>query len=74
MGIPVQSMVKRTQKAKMNSAIAVIAMQLAKDNRDLNARKAMIGKKLLLSARANILKRYGNAARQDYMKRLSQTK
>lgn len=74
MGIPVQSMVKRTQKAKMNAAIAIIAMQLAKDKKDSNARKAMLGKKILLAARANILKRYGNTARQVYMKNLSKTK
>jgi hypothetical protein len=67
-------MVKRTQKAKMNSAIAIIAMQLAKNNKDINVRKAVLGKKILLTARATILKRYGNIARQAYMKNLSQTR
>ena len=72
--MPVQSMVKRTQEAKMNAAIAVIAMQLAKKNNDINAKKATIGKKLLLGARANILMRYGNMARQQYMQTLNNPK
>lgn len=69
--MPVQSMVKRSQEAKMNAAIAVIALQLARQNNDINAKKAAIGKKLLLSARANIMMRYGNMARQKYMQSLN---
>ncbi len=74
MGIPVQSMVKRTQKAKMNAAIAIIAMQIAKNKKDINARKAAVGKKLLITARNNIIKRYGNTARQEYMARMNQVR
>lgn len=69
--MPTQSLVKRTQEAKMNAAIAIIAMQIAKKNNDINARKASIGKKLLLGARANIMMRYGNMARQQYMQSLN---
>lgn len=69
--MPVQSMVKRTQEAKMNAAISVIAMNIAKQRNDINARKASIGKKLLIGARATILQRYGAMARQQYMQNMN---
>ena len=65
--MPIQSMTKRTQQAKLNSAVAVIAMQIAKNNKDQNWVKAARAKKLLLNSRAMILKKYGNQARQQYM-------
>jgi hypothetical protein len=65
--LPIQSMMKRTQSAKMDSAIAIIAMSIAKKNRDMNWVKASKAKKLLLASRANIMRKYGNEARREYM-------
>jgi hypothetical protein len=69
--LPIQSMVKRSQEAKMNSAIAIIAMQIAKSKNDQDAKRAAIGRNLLLTARANVLMKYGGIARQKYMQNLS---
>ncbi len=69
--MPVQSMIKRSQEAKMNAAIAVIAMQIAKNKNDQDARRASIGKKMLLTARANVMAKFGGMARQKYMQSLN---
>lgn len=74
MGLPVQTMVKRSQQAKMNSAIAVIAMQIAKKSNDINWQKAARAKKLLVASRGKILSKYGMQAKQEYMKDLGSKK
>ena len=71
MGQPIQSMVKRTREAKMNSAIAVIAMQIAKRNKDVMYIRASRGKKMLIAARKSILQKYGNIARQEYLSNMN---
>jgi hypothetical protein len=69
--MPQQTMVKRSAVAKMDAAIAVLAMQIAAKNNDINFRKAKLAKKLLMSSRLAIFQRYGNMARQLYVQHMN---
>lgn len=69
--MPQQTMVKRSASAKMNAAIAVLAMQIATKHNDINSRKAKLAKALLLRSRAAIFQRYGNMARQMYVQHMN---
>jgi hypothetical protein len=62
-------MVRRTREAKKNSAISVIAMKLAKDNNDIQQKKAARFKKLFLAAKEAILKKYGPRAKIEWTKK-----
>jgi hypothetical protein len=69
--MPQQTMVKRSAAAKMDAAIAVLAMQIASKNNDINFRKAKLAKKLLINSRVAIFQRYGNMARQLYVQHMN---
>lgn len=62
----VNSYAKRTKQAKDNAAIAVLAMQMAKDEHDPWQRKAAGLKKKFFEFKAKILQKYGPRARSKY--------
>jgi hypothetical protein len=63
------TMVKKTREAKRNSAIGVISMNMAKQNDDIQWRKANKYKQLFVAAKQAILKKYGNKAKAEWYKR-----
>lgn len=68
------SMVKRSQEAKKNAGVSVIAMQLAKNNKDQLWKKANRFKAMFMAAKAAINRKYGPSARVDWTKKQSQPK
>lgn len=62
------SMVKRSREAKKNAAISVIAMKLAKDNADMQWKKAAKFKKLFVAAKRAVAMKYGPRAKVEWMK------
>ena len=62
------SFVKRTRDAKMNAGIAAIATKLAKENNDILFKKSSIAKRMFMTSKIQILKKYGAQARMEYMK------
>ncbi len=63
------TMTKRTREAKRNAGIAVMAMKLAKDNQDVQWKKANKFKKLFVAAKAAVLTKYGVRAKTEWMKK-----
>ena len=62
------SFVKRTRDAKTNAGIAAIATKLAKENNDILFKKSSIAKRMFMTSKMQILKKYGAQARMEYMK------
>ena len=62
------SFVKRTRDAKMNAGIAAIATRLAKENNDILFKKSSRAKRMFMTSKTQILKKYGAQARIEYMK------
>lgn len=68
------SMVRRTQEAKKNAGVSVIAMQLAKNGQDQLWKKASKFKAMFMAAKTAINKKYGPTARVEWSKKQSQPK
>lgn len=66
------SMVRRSREAKKNAAVSVIAMKIAKDNNDMQWKKASRFKKLFVAAKQAIAKKYGPRAKVEWTKKQSQ--
>ena len=64
-------MVRRTRESKKNAAVAVIAMKMAKDNSDIQQKKAARFKKMFVAAKQAILKKYGPRAKVEWTKQQS---
>ena len=70
----VNSYAKRTKIAKDNAAIAVIAMQIAKDEKDPWQRKAAMFKARFFDFKKKILVKYRARARSIYFAKKAQSK
>lgn len=68
------SMVKRSQDAKKNAGVSVIAMQLAKNNQDQLWKKASKFKAMFMAAKMAINRKYGPSAKVQWAKKQSQPK
>ena len=68
------SMVKRSQEAKKNAGVSVIAMQLAKNNQDQLWKKASKFKAMFMAAKMAVNRKYGPTARVEWAKKQSAIK
>jgi len=62
------SNVKRTMTAKKNAGVATLAMKIAKDKMDVDWKKASKYKKLFVSAKEAVLRKFKGRAIQEWTK------